>query len=156
MTPLDEETRVCRKCFTKAPLTSAYFYRAVSKKGGFQYRCKPCAKAAVNGRYHKDPIRHAEYRFQNEDKIRDTTYRRLFGITIDQYQEFLENQGNCCAICKKSQRHTGRRFAVDHNHHTGKVRGLLCEMCNRGLGHFMADYGPEFLEEAIKYLKEKQ
>jgi hypothetical protein len=60
------------------------------------------------------------------------------------------DQNGCCAICGVHQSEVSKRFSVDHNHSTGKVRGLLCNHCNRGLGHFRDD--PMLLEFAAQYL----
>jgi Recombination endonuclease VII len=46
-------------------------------------------------------------------------------------QKLSEAQGGCCAICKKPEKHFMKRLAVDHNHKTGRVRGLLCYRCNK-------------------------
>jgi Recombination endonuclease VII len=59
---------------------------------------------------------------------RDRYLRKTYGITEAQYNELLAYQGGCCAICRKPPK--GRRLAVDHDHKTGKVRGLLCYFCN--------------------------
>lgn len=58
-----------------------------------------------------------------------------------------------CAICGKLPGKTngGRPLAVDHDHKTGRVRGLLCENCNNGLGRFKDN--PAFLREAVGYLE---
>lgn len=57
---------------------------------------------------------------------------KSYNISLDYYEKILELQNNQCAICHKEQ--TNKRLAVDHCHSTGKVRGLLCEQCNRILG----------------------
>lgn len=57
--------------------------------------------------------------------------KRKYGITVQDYNHMLELQGGVCAICGGTNFKT---FAVDHNHVTGRVRGLLCDNCNRGLG----------------------
>lgn len=63
-----------------------------------------------------------------------------------------EAQNNQCAICEIDVLNTeGRRFAVDHDHITGKVRGLLCSKCNMGLGKF--NDSPELIDAAIEYLE---
>ena len=59
--------------------------------------------------------------------------KKMYGITLDEYDELLEKQGGVCAICSQSCP-TGRHLAVDHDHDTGVVRGLLCTRCNIGLG----------------------
>lgn len=62
-----------------------------------------------------------------------------YGITPEIYYEILKRQGNKCAICGKKQRDEKRRFAVDHNHQTGFIRGLLCNYCNSKLMMFLRD-----------------
>lgn len=82
--------------------------------------------------------------------------RRNYGITREQYNWMLEVQGGVCAICRQPEttsnpaRHTVKRLAVDHDHRTGQIRGLLCSNCNRGIGHFHHD--PSRLRDAIAYL----
>ena len=90
---------------------------------------------------------------RNPDKYREKNRRRnlsQFGITTEDYAELLNSQGDVCAICRKTCK-TGRRLAVDHNHKTGKVRGLLCNNCNQGLGKFKDS--KELIMQAYEYLK---
>lgn len=63
---------------------------------------------------------------------------KTYGLTLEQYEALYEAQGGVCYIC---QRATGKRkkLAVDHDHETGYVRGLLCGICNKILGHFRDD-----------------
>jgi Recombination endonuclease VII len=81
---------------------------------------------------------------------RDRDLRKNFGITLEQYNDLLTAQDGRCAICHRHGDWTGRRLAVDHNHATGKVRGLLCGSCNRGIGFLDEDI--KVLEGAIAYL----
>jgi len=74
---------------------------------------------------------------------------RKYGLTKDSYQNLLEKQNNLCVICTKEFTTTPH---VDHDHSTGKVRGLLCYPCNSGLGQFEDDI--DRLKRAIKYLKQ--
>lgn len=75
--------------------------------------------------------------------------KRVFGITLDQYDHLLEAQDYRCFICRTEPKKM--RLAVDHNHHTGEIRGLLCKRCNQSLlgagGH-----DPEVLRRAADYL----
>jgi len=76
-----------------------------------------------------------------------------------QFEALLQAQNSRCAICGASHGHKSRRgtvcrLAIDHDHETGKVRGLLCNNCNRGLGRFKDSI--ENLEAAIRYLKREQ
>lgn len=76
----------------------------------------------------------------------------LYGLTVEQYDAMLERQNHVCAICGKSEKSTSKGvLSIDHNHTTGKVRGLLCDSCNRGLGYFYDN--ASFLHNAIDYLK---
>jgi hypothetical protein len=66
------------------------------------------------------------------DNQRDTYLREKYGITLEQYNELLDEQRGKCALCRKPPR---KRFlAVDHDHETGAVRGLLCTPCNTTMG----------------------
>ena len=84
-------------------------------------------------------------------KQRDKTYLTKYGITLETYNNMLDAQDGCCYICKKHENDHTRKLAVDHNHNTGEVRGLLCTQCNIGLGMFKDNI--KNLETAIKYLK---
>lgn len=78
---------------------------------------------------------------------------RTFGITIEDYKQMNEEQGGKCAICGSEIGDAmGNRLYVDHNHKTGKVRGLLCSDCNFGIGKFRDS--PELMKKAIRYLEE--
>ena len=91
-----------------------------------------------------------EYHRNNPERQHERLCKK-YGITAQQYDEMLENQNYGCAICgiKKN----GRRinFVIDHDHATGKVRGLLCYQCNVGLGHFKDN--PILLRKAADYLE---
>lgn len=89
-----------------------------------------------------------QWRKKNEDYVRDREYRKRFGITKKIYDRLLIKQEGACAICKAIPKR--RRLDVDHCHYNGKVRGLLCESCNKALGGF--DDNPELLRAAIQYL----
>jgi len=89
------------------------------------------------------------WRKNKEEYIRDKEYQKRFGITLAEYNEMLIRQGGVCAICESSPGR--RRLEVDHCHATGKVRGLLCEICNRALGHFQDS--PKIFRSAAEYLE---
>lgn len=86
---------------------------------------------------------------------RDQMLRRLYGITEEQYEEMLTEQGGCCALCGKPPKPGGKRNAgrlhVDHDHATGRVRRLLCNNCNHGLGTFFDD--PDLMRRAADYIE---
>jgi len=155
--------KMCRKC--NQPRTE--YYKSSNTKDGFDYYCIPCRKVYMKTQREK----HAEKRkaqkkawyYANQrhaisksrkwykdhtDRHRDGRFRRVYGITLVEYNALLEKQGGTCAVC---HRPPGRlRLAVDHDHTSGKVRGLLCQACNQGLG-FFKDH-PNLLADAIEYL----
>jgi AraC-like DNA-binding protein len=77
---------------------------------------------------------------------------RKYNIDPDEYSKMLVEQGQVCCICKGACK-IKLRLAVDHNHETGAVRGLLCQRCNSGLGHFGDSITR--LKQAIKYLEDR-
>ena len=91
-----------------------------------------------------------EYRRLNPEKTRSAVLKARYGISAEEYADLLEKQHGRCAICSTEACNTGRRFAVDHDHHTKRVRALLCSNCNKGLGHFQDSQ--ELLRNAAVYL----
>ena len=85
--------------------------------------------------------------------------KKLYGITVEDYYKMLSRQGGVCAICKSKTpsnrvyKYTKQEnFFVDHCHKTGKVRGLLCQKCNTGIGLFNDEITR--LRSAADYLEE--
>jgi hypothetical protein len=87
---------------------------------------------------------------RNRDKVRLSVTLRKWGLTEDQYFGLFEVQQHRCAICG-AERRSLRVLAVDHCHDTGRIRGLLCQDCNLGMGQFEDD--PALLEAAARYLR---
>lgn len=85
----------------------------------------------------------------NSDKRRNSVYLREYGITIEEYNKLFSKQNGVCAIC--GQESKNKRLHIDHNHGSGKVRGLLCNGCNRALGWFGDNIS--ILKSAIQYLE---
>ena len=79
---------------------------------------------------------------------RDGHLRRMYGISMEEYESLSAAQDHLCAIC--AQPEEDRLLAVDHDHVSGRLRGLLCTRCNRGLGFFQDD--PQRLTRAVAYL----
>lgn len=140
--------KVCTVCKKTKELENFYNYKAY--KDGLSYRCKEC-----------DNLSRAKWSDKNPDKAKESQRKRnlkhKYGLTIEDYDNILKSQGNSCAICfKKDSEVTGDRFskikfAVDHDHATGKVRGILCNQCNRALGMFLDS--KEVLLSAMNYLE---
>jgi hypothetical protein len=102
---------------------------------------------------HKDERK--KYRYGRREEIRGYKMLRRYGITLEQYNELLIQQNGVCAIClqpeiTKHQSGMSKILAVDHDHDTGEIRGLLCNYCNTSLGGFRDD--PTILELAKQYL----
>lgn len=77
--------------------------------------------------------------------------KHTYGITLERYREMLSEQSGKCAICSKEHREGHRKgLVVDHNHTTGKVRGLLCYGCNAAIGHLRED--ERLFKTALAYL----
>lgn len=73
------------------------------------------------------------------------------GMTVEEYRVIWQRQKGLCGICNKTETEAGRRLAVDHCHKTGRVRGLLCGNCNRGIGNLQENIIT--LQSAINYLR---
>jgi hypothetical protein len=86
-----------------------------------------------------------EWASKNKDKTAFHKMKYNYGINKEQYEELMKLQGNVCKICSSAG-----KLHVDHNHSTGKVRGLLCAKCNKALGLFKENKNS--LAKAIEYL----
>lgn len=116
------------------------FHLDTRTKDGYRSNCKDCRVELSREDYVKDPRRY-----------RDVQLKRHYGINIEEYEKLIRDNNGKCAICKR-ECSTKRKLCVDHCHVKNKVRGLLCNSCNQGLGKF--EDSVEFLIEAIKYLRE--
>ena len=151
-----EEARAYYRAHRKERLAYAKRYREANKK-------KLAAKRKQYVQEHHEVIlaKGRAYREKHLEKRRAAAraYRRAHlrhvwnyqlwyrhGLTVPEYRALHQKQHGCCAICGKKPRH----LVVDHNHITGKVRGLLCHHCNSLLG-FASD-STASLKAAIRYL----
>lgn len=122
----------------------------------YKLKCIDCGEIHLrDARELKNGVKPREcvhFRPQNKmfDDRRDGIIRRQYGITLDQYNQMLEDQDYKCAICGNEDEVEGRRLAIDHCHTKNEVRGLLCGKCNRALGLFYDN--KELLNNAIQYL----
>lgn len=94
----------------------------------------------------------AEYN-KNNPQMKLKQHLQKYGLTVEQYDEMLIKQDRKCAICGESgdESKPHRPLYVDHNHETGKVRGLLCQRCNFMIGQ--ARDSIEILRKGIRYLE---
>ena len=117
--------------------------------GSYNYRptCKDCTVEQNLDHYHNKGGKEKQKQRSFKNNL------KKYGITPENYQELFKQQEGKCAICSSSEVSVARRsynLFVDHDHETGKVRGLLCHHCNAGLGHFRDN--EETLNKAIEYL----
>lgn len=130
------ETKVCNKCGLEKSIDE--FYLDASKGYTSRKTCSGCQRA--DGRLR---------RAKNPDKKRDAHLWSTYRIRLEDYDSILKSQGKVCAICKKKE--LEKVLHVDHDHITGKVRGLLCKKCNSAIGYLSDD--TNVLKSAIDYLK---
>lgn len=166
--------KICTKCKETKDLTE--FYNTKQTKSGKTSKCISCYREygvqyrAKNPKYWKHSTKWRKenpekwkkwwdvYYSRNKEKI--ARYRTeynlgLHGLTIEDYEELKREQNNCCAICRLPENQSGgkhNKLLVDHNHKTGRIRGLLCDRCNRAAG-FVRD-SPTIAEALSKYLRE--
>ena len=142
-------TKVCSQCGKEKPVSE--YYRRSASPDGLNSACKTCIKAAARKRYRKNKAIEKIEQAQRADMQKESNLIRLYGITLEDYEHMFYEQGRACAICGRVADEFRRDLAVDHDHVTGKVRGLLCPDCNRGLGGFHDDI--ELIEKALQYLQ---
>ncbi len=131
--------KVCSKC--KKEKDFKYFSPRSNRKSGYQSQCKQCRNSYPKNR--------------TENYTRNYDLNKSYGISLDDYNKLLQEQNECCKICNthisKLNQKLKKNLCVDHCHITGRIRGLLCDKCNRGLGLFNDD--ENLLLKAINYLK---
>ena len=158
----------CKKCGTLKAF--ADFYRAAGTRDGFRGECKTCNAADKRQRYLADPqaviARVKRWQQANPERVnavqrarrarpevklraRQEHLKRKYGMTIEQYDAMLEAQGGGCLICGRAPR-DDISLHVDHDHTTGKIRGILCFCCNNALADFQEDV--QLLAKAAAYL----
>ncbi len=167
----------CSTCGVEKPLSE--FHKRTKSADGHSFICKDCMNARQRA-YRRSPAfnsdearaKRSAYYYANKDHIkqreasrhaeaphirRNQVLRKKFGIGVDEYEAMLKEQDGLCAICRLPERaintSTGgvASMPVDHDHQTGKIRGLLCSHCNRAIGLFQDN--PEILKSAINYLE---
>ena len=136
----------CRRCEVTKP-RSEFTKHGVSPNGVHSY-CKPCCSEIQKVRYAARPAQ-ASALINRRAKLKKT-----YGITMDDFDSMLDAQEGSCKICRTKTPGGRGHFAIDHCHESGRVRGLLCNSCNIGLGHFKDNV--DLLHRAIDYLKESK
>lgn len=132
--------RECSECGQFKPWSE--FHKRKDLSTGCTSHCKTCRKKRTQ-------------RDTENGSIRNRELKRKYGVDLETCQHIAVKQGNACAICGTTEkgfiRGRARYWSVDHDHKTGKVRGLLCQKCNTILG--LANDDIQVLENAILYLK---
>lgn len=139
------EFKSCSECHQKKSLD--FFYKNKNKDGRFNI-CKVCHHRRVK-----------IWRGKNRAKLpaysRTASLRNRYGLSNSEYDQMVSAQNNKCLICGEEPRKTKAfqtwRLHIDHCHKTKKIRGLLCHLCNRGIGLFRERI--DLLEKALAYLK---
>ena len=160
------QTKLCPACGVIHPIN--LFGKDKRRKDGVYPRCKPCRRES-DKRYreaNKESIskymreyyaengdtqilKRKAYYEENRERIRSREYEKKYGLTRNQVAQKLDDQDFKCLICSGTLLGVAEA-KVDHCHTTGKVRGLLCNTCNLGLGLFKDS--EENLANAIQYL----
>lgn len=166
--------KTCTKCHEAKEL--AEFNKRKDAPDGYRAECKKCSQ--IRGReWHKNNRGYAskssrlwrknnpgktqennkKWLKNNPGKARQYWLKKKYGITIEEYDSINYKQGGVCAICQEKESILDKRnnrikyLSTDHDHKTGRLRGLLCNKCNKALGLFKDKL--EILLKAIKYLE---
>lgn len=157
-------SKTCNKC--NQLKEDSEFYVQKNSPDGLRYSCKVCSRTRGLNYYYSNSDKFSErykkmtseqkikrkvsskiWYESNSDKVKANHYKKKFGISLEEYNEMYSSQGGVCAICSLKE---DKQLAVDHDHITGKVRGLLCFRCNSSIGKF--EDSSELLRKAANYL----
>lgn len=148
----------CGKCSEVKPLEE--FHRNASSKDGRIGDCKGCRGEYLAQRKDVDLAdRRRRYREAGETERRRRRIKK-YGISDDEYEALLIAQRGLCAICHLPETKRDYKYgtlcplAIDHDHETGVVRGLLCNSCNRGIGLLKDD--AQNVRRALAYLERSE
>lgn len=161
----DGLTYSCKEC--RKPIVKNYYnshkqdrveyaktYREENMPKILEYRekTKNIKSQRDKERYQANKEEKKKFYHVNKKLMKGRQLVKKYGITLEEYNLRLKNQNNVCAICKSSENTGGRALAVDHDHETGKIRGLLCSKCNVSLGNINDNV--EILRKMIQYLEQ--
>lgn len=131
--------KLCTKCGETKPLSD--FHKGTGRKDGHASHCKVCSNERARQWNKNNPERKAYFRDRDNDKRTADRYN----LSAQELKDLRYAAAGRCAICKREL-----RLVVDHDHETGRVRGMLCRRCNLGIGHL--DDNPVTLIAALAYL----
>ena len=136
---IPKDAKTCSRCKEEKPID--FFGKRKDRPGKYRSECREC--------YNKD--RDVEkYNHRYKDYRRNWHLTKHYNITLEDYNQMFADQEGRCGICGTHQTECKKALAVDHNHETNEVRGLLCDPCNLGLGKLGDNV--EGLEQAMRYL----
>ena len=149
----------CVDCNVKRSISKLYDdnlmaqYRTKEKRQKYNEENKEKRKSYKLKYSEKQEIKEQRQNYYKENKniFVDKRLKRVYNISLEDYNKLLLEQNNKCAICGTEKCSSGKRMAVDHSHISDKVRGLLCKNCNIGIGMFFDNVA--FLKNAIEYLE---
>jgi Recombination endonuclease VII len=154
--PLTDEERKAKQKARKAAYAKARgaAWRAANVEYRRAYRAanKEHANALRRAHWAADPERTRRERAKAAPRLKANRLKSLYGLTVEAFDALMQVQEGQCAVCRLA--FGNARPHVDHDHETGRVRGLLCGPCNRGLGCFRDN--PEVLVSAAAYLRPKE
>ncbi len=155
---------ICRLCRNEASAAYKERNKEIIRKKNQEYskRTRGRAKAWLDEDRKKHPERYKNYAAKYYDEVKEIQITkkiiRAYGLSVPEYDQMIIDCDNKCHICRKSETYLFagkiRRLCLDHDHKTGKLRGLLCFACNMALGKFGDDQMR--LQSAIDYLKKHE
>ena len=138
------KTKFCPRCKIEKSINK--FSKCFSRKDGLQFYCKKCESIKGKRYYQQNRERKIKiainYAKNHKAQKRNNDLKLKYDITLDNYNQILKKQNGVCAMCKTlpiEKHHRSKKYlplAVDHDHKTGKIRGLLCRRCNQALGKY--------------------
>lgn len=136
----------CSAC--KESRAKEHFTKNRGRHDGLNNQCRVCTSKSNKKYRAAHPERLKRYAERTSRRRRGNWYKKTYGITIEAYEAMYAAQNGLCAIC--NGKNAKRRLAVDHEHATGQVRGLLCNRCNQMLWEI--EPNKCWIDAAIKYL----
>lgn len=138
--------KTCGRCEETKPVSD--FYKHGRSKDGLRSECKPCGQ-----------LSHAEWRASNKSAVRLSWkkaslrkyYRQTYGLEVEERQDLFDKANRQCQLCEIPESELAIGLVIDHDHHTGTIRGVLCGSCNSALGLFKENVS--VMLKAIGYIK---
>ena len=140
--------KICTGCGVNKPLDAYHVSNKTSD--GHAFKCKICMAAYWQSPAGKASKKRYSASVHGRQNTRKHHLKTRFDITLQEYQDLWDAQAGVCAICGLPETRNNYNLFVDHDHVTGKIRGLLCNSCNAGIGFFKDN--PSLMDSAKEYL----